>query len=531
MQNISDADSLNQMVLQTAEDLPQKQRKELEILRRVFLGALYAQQVDSLNPKSTDLYEQAATMADATENSALQLWTDTNVGFYFYSYNQYPVALPYFFKSSRALNVLDDRDLLSASDVLKRNAYFFSTIKEYDRAIEYLQRALRLTSPETNDYGDLLNALGNCYLNKGAVEKAKYYFNETKKNGKDTDNQIRYAKALGDLALVEMNQKHWQEAEKLLLEDIVLSDSLGEYRNAMFARLRLGEMYLQKGDTVKAYQSLTESKQYAETKTYLKGYEKQTVKLLLQIIAKKNRPQEELLLRRKLDTLNILTAAEDAKTIDQLALNFEKEKIQWQLQAEQIKLEKAALVHQAGFAIIVLLLVVVGLLYLLYKRRLKLRTVAFEKKLLVFQHEKIQSEQKLSETHKSLASFQIFLEEKNHQIKLLEQEIEKKNTTEQKASLEELLSKHLMTNENWSLFKQAFIEERPEYYKSLQSHFPDLTESHLRIILLQKMGLNNTETAQILGVTIDAVKKAKQRLRKKYNAAQEDSGFELFSTE
>ncbi|WP_293300685.1 hypothetical protein [Pedobacter sp. UBA4863] len=44
----------------------------------------------------------------------------------------------------------------------------------------------------------------------------------------------------------------------------------------------------------------------------------------------------------------------------------------------------------------------------------------------------------------------------------------------------------------------------------------DLTESNLRIVLLQKIGLNNAETANLLGITTEAVKKAKQRMRKKY---------------
>ena len=51
----------------------------------------------------------------------------------------------------------------------------------------------------------------------------------------------------------------------------------------------------------------------------------------------------------------------------------------------------------------------------------------------------------------------------------------------------------------------------------MNANFPNLTDSNLRIIFLQKLGLNNVETAQILGITTDAVKKAKQRLKKKYD--------------
>ena len=73
-----------------------------------------------------------------------------------------------------------------------------------------------------------------------------------------------------------------------------------------------------------------------------------------------------------------------------------------------------------------------------------------------------------------------------------------------------------MTDENWNNFKNVFNYEQKEFVKHLNQHFPSLTESNLRIIYLLKLELNNVEIAQLLGITTDAVKKAKQRLRKKY---------------
>jgi DNA-directed RNA polymerase specialized sigma24 family protein len=73
-----------------------------------------------------------------------------------------------------------------------------------------------------------------------------------------------------------------------------------------------------------------------------------------------------------------------------------------------------------------------------------------------------------------------------------------------------------MTEENWIQFKEAFIADKEDFYNDLLSTLPGLTESNLRIVLLQNLGLNNQQVAQLLGVTIDAVKKSKQRMRKKY---------------
>ena len=49
----------------------------------------------------------------------------------------------------------------------------------------------------------------------------------------------------------------------------------------------------------------------------------------------------------------------------------------------------------------------------------------------------------------------------------------------------------------------------------LLTEFPELTVSNIRILMLQKLNFSNNETAELLGVTTDAIKKSKQRLKKK----------------
>ncbi len=72
-----------------------------------------------------------------------------------------------------------------------------------------------------------------------------------------------------------------------------------------------------------------------------------------------------------------------------------------------------------------------------------------------------------------------------------------------------------MTEENWGAFKREFIKENSHFYDTLTSSFPELTESNLKILLLQKLNFGNAEIASLLGVTLDAIKKSKQRLKKK----------------
>ena len=472
------------------------------------------------------MYIQASANVETIQNIPLQIWVFSQTGFYFYTYNQYEKALPYFLKSSRLIDGFPDEKLFDAVETLKKNAYFFGTILEHEKSITYLQKALQLVPAESKNHSALLNGIGNCYIDMKEPDKAEVYQLKAKKSALLNKDDIRYAKVLGDLARIEIIRKNWNKAEKLLLEDIGLSEQTKNDRNTMFARLQLGKMYWEKGATEKALTTLNQVQQYAASKSYLKGFEYESGEVLLQIAIHKGANAEELTLRRKLDTLNdIVKNTEGKEAISKIALQTQKEKIILQLEAEKIKSEKASLLRTTWTVVSILLFFIIVLIYLYDKRRLKLHTAEFDRNLLAFQYEKIQSEKKLSDAHNSLESYKIYLTEKNQQIANLEEVIgvSKKHSAhldkDRTSVLQQLLSSHLMTDENWKSFKDAFIEEQSQYYHTLLECLPELTESNLRILLLHKVGLNNQEIAQITGVTLEAVKKAKQRLRKKYDKA------------
>jgi len=505
-----------------------EEKELLKIIQKVFTAATISKQHDNLNSKSTQLYVQAVANAESIKDIPLQIWVYTQTGFYFYSYNQYEKALPYFLKSSRLLDNTPDKYLTEGVNILKKNAYFFGTILEHEKSIKYLNRALNLTTPNSQDHATILNGIGNCYLDINKLDQAESYNLRAQKSALKSKDTLRYAKVLGDLARINIKRKNWEKAEKLLNEDISLSEQTGNDRNTMFAQLQLGKMYWEKADINKAYNTLRKVQQFAGSKSYLKGFEFEAAELLLLIAIHRNDAVEELFLRRSLDTLGkIVKHTEGQEVISKVSLKTQNENVIWELEAEKAKVEKASILRLMWIIVSILLLGGVILIYLYNKRRLKLQKSEFERKLIAFQFEKIQSEKKLSDTNKSIESYKVYLTEKNRQIAQLEAVIQEdknhpsKLIKEQTTALQQLLSSHLMTNDNWQTFKQTFINEQPEYFDTLLNTLPELTESNMRILLLHKAGLNNQEAAQITGVTVDAIKKAKQRLRKKYGEAVE----------
>jgi DNA-binding NarL/FixJ family response regulator len=153
----------------------------------------------------------------------------------------------------------------------------------------------------------------------------------------------------------------------------------------------------------------------------------------------------------------------------------------------------------------------------------------YQNMVLKLKLDNLNAEKRLDENQKTILAFTAFMSEKNSQIQFLKEELlnvernfKTEDITEQKSEINELLKAHLMTDENWGKFKQAFIQDDPEYYNYIKDNFDELTDSNLRLVILMKLKQDNKQIAQVLGITQDAVKKAKQRLRKKLSDKYED---------
>lgn len=452
------------------------------------------------------------------------IWVETQLGFYYYSHNEYEKALNSFNKTTRALLRSHAYKVPEKASVYKKNAYFFQTIKEYPTAIKLLKSALQWCEKSCSEYNSILFSLGCVFLISEDYPQAQRYLESSKQTAIQNQDDLQYAKAVGELGILQKKLGNTKLAEQLLLEDIEISNKIQEGRNLMYARIQLGELYLENNQIDKAYSELNKALKYAQTKAYLKGFEYDIYKFLLQIALQNGNTQEEISIRRHLDELDVLLSntESDAK-VNQLKWQAKNEQTQWQLESKNSKLNKAHLsiwISSLSFLLIIGLIIY---LYLLNRKKTRILLKKLDNRILAFQQDKAKAENHLIKTKRSLSAYQEYLEEKNIQVELLQEELMRlkndKNTTtfeKHKIGLEKLLDSHLMTDENWEYFKESFITEKEVVYNVIKQQLPDLTESNMRMVMLQLLGLNNLQTANTLGVTHEAVKKGKQRLRKKY---------------
>lgn len=506
-----------------AQKITHQTPKTLDIIHKVLLAEKYAHQYDAKNNQSTQLFEEAIALAEETKDKNLIAWANNSFGFYYYSYSQLTKALPLFLKVSKILDDPQTELLIQPCEVYVKSAYYFGNIDDPQRAITYLSKALPYAPLNTNTEATIRYAIGAYYLQENDLDHAEKHLIEARDLSLKIHDELRYAKALGDLASIYEKRGLNELAETMLLEDIAISERLDEQRNKMYAEIQLAKIYLKSNKITEASTTIHKAYTFAKSKSYLKGYEQESIEIKLQIAQLTGSEKDELHALRELNILKPqVSIADGENALSKINWELQKKEVITQLEIEKAKVERATIIRLSWTAISLLLIVVVILLFFTYRRKLKLQTSEFNRKVLSIQMDKLNSEKKLKETNNSLASFKLFLQERNLQIQNLEKELsgaKKYNAIrgqDHHYTLSKLLDSHLMTDDNWARFKTSFEEELPSYYQLVINSLPDLTESNLRILLLTKLGLNNTQIAHTLGVTVDAIKKAKQRLRKKY---------------
>lgn len=291
----------------------------------------------------------------------------------------------------------------------------------------------------------------------------------------------------------------------------------------MFAQIQLSRALIFNNQLQQAKNNLGNAVKYARSKPYYMSFEKDIQELNLAIAVKENNIGEELFARRRLAQLNdSLQHLDSQSNLDRSNLLAQKERYASKLSLASARYENEQLKTSVFIIIAIVLMILILMILFINKKQQKNRKNQYEKNVLKLQLEKLSSEQKLSDTHFTLAAMNTYLTEKNLQIERLNKEIARilkqynySLLEKQQKKLQSLLDSHLMTDESWQRFKKAFQKEQPDFYNQLVHDFPDLTESNIRIIILLKLGLINQEISSLLGITAEAVKKSKQRLRKK----------------
>lgn len=489
--NLHEADSALKNIEFIYKLAKEKDDKNLISVYYEMLGHYFSLRYDRVNTLATMNHEKAVRFAQDNGLDEQLFRQNFSFGNYYYTYFKYADAYRYFRRSLSLLEKLDESRVAHVWQYYITLSRYFYDIKEYDMASQLLEKALVYNNKlAPRELFDIINTLGLIELNRGKTDQALDYFKKVLEKSNAVLDSAWMGIAYGNMGNVYA-QKH--DINKALsyfeLDYQYNSQASGDIISGLASLKKIAEIQFQQHEFAKALVNID---------IYLSKMEKKPVRYesLVEAYDLKARLLDTLSIEEgQLTTLKeaskynrLLATLHSSSSIEMARLEEEKSNYdQFYQESSQYKRLSVLLLLTLGVAVSALLL------NLYKKRRRGFQNLELVKKdrpeeeycpLSILSDKRFHTE----ETHRSV---QISLE------------------------LRQLLGGNLMNNRNWEKFKLAYINCFPSFFSDMQQRYPELTDSDLRLLALINLNLSNKEVADKLSVSLDGVKKAKQRLKKK----------------
>ena len=218
---------------------------------------------------------------------------------------------------------------------------------------------------------------------------------------------------------------------------------------------------------------------------------------------------------------------ENIERMNELEVQYQTEKKEKELIIKQneIKLleeRKQKAENRVLFFIITAIGILLFALAVFYGLRQKIKRNKIERSKL---------DSDLAFKEKELTTHALHLAHKNEVLLNLKSQLkELKSKSSNSKSYQQVINTinlDINNDNNWEQFKNYFEDVHKDFNSKVMNNYPKVSTNDLRLMSLLKMNLSSKEIANILNISIEGVKKARYRLRKKLNLSTEESLQEL----
>jgi DNA-binding CsgD family transcriptional regulator len=126
-----------------------------------------------------------------------------------------------------------------------------------------------------------------------------------------------------------------------------------------------------------------------------------------------------------------------------------------------------------------------------------------------------------------LATHALYIAHKNEVLLSLKSQLKDikkdKHSTRHFQSMINNINSDINNDQNWKQFKSYFEAVHKDFNSKVLSNYPEVSNKDLRLMSLLKMNLSSKEIANMLNISVEGVKKARYRLRKKLNLTSDQS--------
>ncbi len=466
-----------------------------------------------------------------------------NIGSIYENLTDFSRALDFYLKTLKIDQLLNDR--VSVAGDLSNIGTLHFNLKEYEKALRFNTLAMKVVQKDGDEFtasilygnrGSIYSELGEDSLSLNCYDKALVIAEKLNDNyliATWIENLGGNYDRKGD------SIRAYDHIQKALALNREIDYPEGICRNLF----NIGDHYIRRMQYDSAQITLDESLRIGES---LKSPE-----LIINAGLKRAKldealghSKEALNLYRKYNALSdSVFSSEMEKEITQLELKFvyEKEK---ELEAESHE-RKVALINKESElsdykkSLLILLSVFILLLATVFIVRLRVRikrerlSFRLQQQLTRMELEKSRLERENLEREvlmnlEKLRTSASFIQEKTMLLGALQNELVALKSTDSEVgiSTEQLfknVKQNIDTEQYWSEFIENFNRVYKDFLNSLTEKFPAITKNEIRLCILLKCNLGNKEIAGVLHIGPDSVKKAHNRIRKKFELDPEEN--------
>jgi len=520
--DLSEAEKNARIALQFAND---SKNEKLAGLAHVRLGEVAFLQ-DSLS-KSEKEYAFAIPLLKQSGEFNQLIATYLSIGNMNVEKGNYPEAMINYLEGLKLSSDVHDSAYLSR--LYNNLGVVYINLEEYEKALEYYSKALSLFEKQ-NDTINIAGAttnIGSIYLHLGKTDIAEEYYRKGYDLFKSFGLKFGEAHALFKLAQLQQKVGKYNEALHALSKslEILQSDtSRSMMSKSMFfseTYVNLGAVYLKLNRETKALYYLKKGLDIARTNGQV-----EIISMAAENLSELYKKQKNF--ETALDYYELYKKYSDSvfnenniRKLTQTEMYFQFDRkmkeaeynARLQAQRQQVKIW---IIFTVSIALLLTLTIVVLLLKLEKNRKKKIET------------DLVRLEEKLEHTNKELATYVLYLMKKNEFILSIIEKLKKARLdakTENKKILSELINelKSNSTMISWDEFEVRFQQVHTDFYKKLHERYPNLTNNEIRLCAFFKLNMTTKEIAAITYQSLNSIKVARYRLRKKLDLPKDES--------
>ncbi len=501
--------------------------------------------------------ERAQQLARQTNIARWQFEVLKEYGNLMVSNGSFSMALDYYFK---ALKILDEEARATTDQLAVEKRYTeiyvligisYFKMESFDKALQYYTKCVDkcryIYSRDPSFPIDarnmaLYNNIGSVYLTQDKLDSAKKNFNRALSINKKINNSAFAASLYNNMGIISKNLKNYGEAFDYYHKALEIRTGLKDTAGMAQVYNNLGDCYNLTGNYGEAINVLNKALEFSRLTNTLTSQIK-AANFLTIAYEKAGDYRKSLEYQRLYNTLfDSINNDEQVRLAARLELQytFEKKQRESELlqEIELARKQRKVLVLMIVSGVLLFSFIILFLLNRNQKIRLKQNALLQESLLLESKNlnlekqnlllEKQNLELELDFRNKELATYVMYLLKKNEFIasiskKLLELKpaLGNKNNAWLQDIIREMKSN--IDNTVWNEFEVRFQQVHQDFYLRLGERFPDLSPNERKLCAFMRLNMTTKEISAITFQSVNSIRVARIRLRKKMNMVHEDN--------